>query len=62
MKLISTLQSVMRKLLEIPLPNFQRLRLDLASINPVDTGHDYTTLLRYNDRHHLEGLEDGERA
>jgi probable phosphoglycerate mutase len=58
-----TIAGLVCKLLGMPLSNFQRLRLDLASITQVEMGQDRTTLVRYNDQCHLEGLEDdGERA
>ena len=57
-----TIAGLVCKLLGMPLSNFQRLHLDLASITLVEIGHDSTTLVRYNDQCHLEGLEeDGER-
>ena len=58
-----TIAGLVCKLLGMPLSNFQRLRLDLASITLVEMGQDRNTLVRYNDQCHLEGLEDdGERV
>lgn len=58
-----TIAGLVCKLLGMPLSNFQQLRLDLASITQVEIRQDTTTLVRYNDQCHLEGLEeDGERA
>ena len=56
-----TLQVLMCRLIGMPLSNFQRLRVNLASMTQVEMGQDSTTLVRYNDQCHLEGLEDGER-
>ena len=57
-----TIAALVCQLLEIPLSNFQRLRLDLASITLMETGQDSTTLVRYNDQCHLVGMEeDGKR-
>ena len=58
-----TILGLVCKLLGMPLSNFQRLRLNLASITKVEIQQEKTTLIRYNDQCHLEGLEeDGERA
>ena len=58
-----TILGLLCKFLGIPLINFLRLRLGEASITLLEIGLDRTTLLRYNDRCHLEGLEeDGQRT
>ena len=58
-----TIAGLVCKLLGMPLSKFQRLHLGLASITQVEMRQDSTTLVRYNDQCHLEGLEeDGDRA
>ncbi|MFH1560257.1 MAG: histidine phosphatase family protein [Chloroflexota bacterium] len=57
-----TILALVCKLLGMPLSNFQRLHLDLASITQVRIRQERVTMVRYNDQCHLEGLEeDGAR-
>lgn len=59
---VFTILGLVCKLLGMPLSNFRRLRLDLASITQMAIRQEKTILIRYNDQCHLEGLEeDGER-
>lgn len=51
-----TIQALVCKLLGMPLSNFQRLRLNLASITQVEMRQERITLVRYNDQCHLEGM------
>lgn len=53
---------LMCKFLGVPLSNCQQFRLDLASITLVEMSQRGITLVRYNDQHHLEDLEDDERG
>ena len=55
-----TIQGLLCRFLGIPLAGFQRLRLDPASITLLEVRQGRTTLVRYNDRCHLEGLERDE--
>ncbi len=51
-----TIQTLICRILEMPLANFRRLQVGLGSITLVDTHRDRHTLVRHNDRCHLEGL------
>ncbi|MDA0988445.1 MAG: histidine phosphatase family protein [Chloroflexi bacterium] len=51
-----TLLGLVCKLLGMPLSNFHRLRLNLASITQVEINQEKATLVRYNDQCHLDGL------
>lgn len=57
-----TILALVCKLLGMPLSNFQRLHVDLASITQFRIRPERVTMIRYNDQYHLEGLEeDGAR-
>ena len=52
------LQGLLCRFLGLPLVEFQRLRLDPASITIVEVDQGKPTLVSYNDSCHLEGLEE----
>jgi broad specificity phosphatase PhoE len=51
-----TIQTLICRVLGMPLANFQRLQVGLGSITVVASHRNRTTLIKYNDRCHLESL------
>lgn len=52
-----TLLSILCRILGLPLENFRRLKLDLASLTIVETTERGPAIRTLNDTHHLDGLE-----
>ena len=56
-----TILSLMTRFLGMPLANFKRWHVDLASITTVEWQSDYAKLLGFNHRGHLDGLTEERR-